>query len=446
MNSPKQETPDAVFSEQDIRDAFSALANSETFSGSDRLIGFLGYVVNETLEGRAELIKGKSIAMDVYGYDPRDVENREGVVRVDGGRLRRKLEDYYNSDGANAPIRIELPKGGYVPVFHSAANAHAERDQTSVNAFPLSRASLVLAAACVVFVIGALYFGRDQAVSVDAGLNDQTKKENLRRAVLFESSPARLQAETLAQQGRTLIFPATDSDRLRAAMQVFEAAIKLDPSYAGGYAGVAQVAGLMAVITPDPVVSLELQNQAKDFAAQALEMDPELPWSLSAQSWASSCGGEYEAAMRWSKSAKDLAPNDPNILEFDALILLYNGQFQQVLDETARLGRTSDKPLPFVFQNARSAAFFHLGDYEQSIDGFEMAISQGAPLGPVVVGYLMAAYQNAGDTKQAQELSRKFISTWPENRVDLIKKRLFQDPVYPDQLLQGMSDAGWTPS
>ena len=201
----------------------------------------------------------------------------------------------------------------------------------------------------------------------------------------------------------------------------------------------------MSVIALDSKASQDLHAQSKAFAEQALMLDPELPWSLSAQAWAYFSGGAYEEALKWSTNAKNLAPNDPYILEFDALILLYNGEFQEVLDETSRLAETTNTPLPFVFQNARSAAFFHLGDYASSIEGFEAAISKGAPLGPIVVGYLMAAYQKAGNQERARELSRKFISTWPGHRIDLIKERLFQDPVYADQLLEGMSAAGWIP-
>ena len=43
------------------------------------------------------------------------------IVRIQAGRLRRSLERYYLLSGKDDPVRIELPKGTYVPVFHSMA-------------------------------------------------------------------------------------------------------------------------------------------------------------------------------------------------------------------------------------------------------------------------------------------------------------------------------------
>lgn len=442
MNEPLVPT----VAESDIRDAFRVLAKSATFSGSDRLIGFLGYVVTETLEGRGELIRAKSIALDVYDYEPGEVEKREGVVRVDGGRVRRKLKEYYGSEGKDARVRIDLPKGGYVPVFSTAPKPLGPKSKSSHRKRPFWRLSFVTAAGIVAVLIGVLaWFGHDVSSHKNTA-QAQAETESLRRAVLFDTSPARLQAVNLAEQGRALIFPATDPERLRAAQHVFEAVMNLDATYAGGYAGAAQVFGLRALLSPNPQTSAVLADQSQDLAIQALKLSPEQPWSLSARAWAYFARGEYEAAVDWSQKAKDLAPDDPNILEFDALILLYNGMFQEVLNDTAQLAETSSYPLPFVFQNARSAAYFHLGEYEKAIAGFENAISQGAPLGPVTVSYMMAAHHWLGDTKRAHDLATKYSTTWPDQRVDLMKKRLFKDVNYSAGLIDGMLAAGWQPN
>jgi TolB-like protein/Tfp pilus assembly protein PilF len=89
---------------------------SPAFLRSERLARFLRYVVEQTLAGEGEAIKEYSIGVSVYDrpdFDPRI----DSSVRVDARRLRAKLEEYYEGPGANAPLRIELPKGTYVPVF-----------------------------------------------------------------------------------------------------------------------------------------------------------------------------------------------------------------------------------------------------------------------------------------------------------------------------------------
>ena len=73
------------------------------------------YIVNETLAGRGERLKGYNIALEVFDrpetFDP-DVDP---IVRMEAARLRDRLREYYEADGQNDPIRIDLPKGTYTP-------------------------------------------------------------------------------------------------------------------------------------------------------------------------------------------------------------------------------------------------------------------------------------------------------------------------------------------
>jgi TolB-like protein len=72
--------------------------------------------VEETLAGRAARIKGYSVAVEVFKR-PNDFTQDDPVVRIEAGRLRQVLERYYLTAGQHDPIRIDIPKGGYVPTF-----------------------------------------------------------------------------------------------------------------------------------------------------------------------------------------------------------------------------------------------------------------------------------------------------------------------------------------
>ena len=100
-----------------IRAELEKVLASRGFAASDRLARFLRYVVEETLEGRGDALKETNVGVDVFarksGYDPRI----DGVVRTEAIKLRARLKEYYEGDGAHDPIRIDLPKGGYVPAF-----------------------------------------------------------------------------------------------------------------------------------------------------------------------------------------------------------------------------------------------------------------------------------------------------------------------------------------
>ncbi len=82
-------------------------------------------MVETTLAGRGAEIKGYTIAVEALGR-PEDFDPvSDPIVRVEAGRLRRALEQYYAGEGAADPVRIEVARGGYVPVFLRTGEAAA---------------------------------------------------------------------------------------------------------------------------------------------------------------------------------------------------------------------------------------------------------------------------------------------------------------------------------
>lgn len=105
----------------DIERALRRVCSSRAFSGSDRLVRFLGYVVEKTLDGQQDRIQEYSIGLDVYergdGFDPK----ADSIVRVEARRLRKALDAYYAQEGAEDRLIIRVPKGGYAPAFERRA-------------------------------------------------------------------------------------------------------------------------------------------------------------------------------------------------------------------------------------------------------------------------------------------------------------------------------------
>lgn len=87
---------------------------SPSFSSSKRSQEFLRYVVCETLDGRANLIKERNIALEVFGKRPDFESGEDASVRVKAREVRQRLTDYYRSS-PDTPIRIEMPVGSYIP-------------------------------------------------------------------------------------------------------------------------------------------------------------------------------------------------------------------------------------------------------------------------------------------------------------------------------------------
>jgi len=94
------------------------ILHSRTLQNSENLKAFLRFVVEKTLADEGVQLKEYTIATEVFGrksdYDPRI----DSVVRVQAGRLRTKLQEYYTVEGKNDQIVIDLPKGHYHPVFN----------------------------------------------------------------------------------------------------------------------------------------------------------------------------------------------------------------------------------------------------------------------------------------------------------------------------------------
>ncbi|MEP9366223.1 hypothetical protein [Xanthobacter sp. VNH20] len=112
----------ALPSAQDVqadkaRAALARVLASDEFVSSPRLADFLRFVVEATLGGRADAIKGYTIAVEALGRPTTFDPQTDPIVRVEATRLRRALERYYTSAGPEETLEIVIPKGVYVPRF-----------------------------------------------------------------------------------------------------------------------------------------------------------------------------------------------------------------------------------------------------------------------------------------------------------------------------------------
>jgi len=104
------------------------IVSSHGLHGSESLCKLLRYFAHHALDHPGVPLKEYQIATEVFGR-PSDFDPQlDSTIRVQAGRLRTKLAEYYATEGAEDPILVELPKGAYVISFHhraSDARAHA---------------------------------------------------------------------------------------------------------------------------------------------------------------------------------------------------------------------------------------------------------------------------------------------------------------------------------
>lgn len=113
----KDPMPGNEWSPDQIRAQLSRIQSSDEVSSSGVLQQFLQFVVEETLAGRVREIKEYTIGIHALGRPPDFNPQLDAIVRIHAGRLRRVLYQYYSGAGRHDPIRIEMPKGAYIPVF-----------------------------------------------------------------------------------------------------------------------------------------------------------------------------------------------------------------------------------------------------------------------------------------------------------------------------------------
>ncbi|MEJ0075480.1 MAG: hypothetical protein WDO17_08540 [Alphaproteobacteria bacterium] len=128
---------------EEVRAALERIAASEAFRACPQLVAFLRYVVEATLRGGQDRIKGYTIAVEALGRgDDFDPQN-DPIVRVEAMRLRRALQRYYANGGRDDAVQIVLPLGSYVPAFRRAHSGRRTQRRVAPRAADLAGLSAV---------------------------------------------------------------------------------------------------------------------------------------------------------------------------------------------------------------------------------------------------------------------------------------------------------------
>jgi tetratricopeptide (TPR) repeat protein len=112
-----RDTKSSAVTPPDLTSALASICSSAGFRRSLRLQRFLRYVVEYASSASDQPLKETQIARDVFdrraNFDPQI----DPIVRVEAGRLRLRLTEYFAGPGQNDPILVEIARGGYLPTF-----------------------------------------------------------------------------------------------------------------------------------------------------------------------------------------------------------------------------------------------------------------------------------------------------------------------------------------
>jgi hypothetical protein len=117
LNSLKAPVPLSELSVSEVREELLSVLSSSSFRQSPRGTKLLRYICAIALMDETERITEYTIALDVLGKAEDFKEGKDSIVRVEVHRLRKRLAEFYEGEGAAHRVRIVVPAGSYVPQF-----------------------------------------------------------------------------------------------------------------------------------------------------------------------------------------------------------------------------------------------------------------------------------------------------------------------------------------
>jgi hypothetical protein len=148
-----------------FREHVARILRSPDFAGYPRSCAFLTYVVEAALSGRGSATKESIIGVDALGRAPGYDSKSDSIVRAHARRVRERLGEYYLTAGKSDPVRIEIPKGSYIPEFRLNPLVPAPAPVHGRLGFA-SRRIAPLAAAAVLLVVGIVLSWTPQPAAI----------------------------------------------------------------------------------------------------------------------------------------------------------------------------------------------------------------------------------------------------------------------------------------
>lgn len=396
---------------EEIRDQVDRVSQNPEFEHSSRLQELLNYIVKEFLAGRAERIKGFTIGNAIYVTGDSFDSETNSIVRVEMGRLRRRLAEHYLTSGRDDPIVIDIPKGSYVPRFTRNPRAPGESipslsEHHFKSAFKNKRLTVgVLGLAILLALIWQYNDALQQSITAD--MNRDKAQYNLKGS----------EAEILFQQAFILLMPPEDRARLTTSLNLFQRVTEIEPNFAGGYSGksIALSFQILFLKSEYPVVDL---SQALMLAERAVDLGPEYPLGYAALALAQSINAEADNSLANVRRVLTIQPHQANANAIASLALTISGESSRAIDLLKEaLELNPDEPrTPYL--NLLGVAQYIEGDYSGAAESIEKNLARKGPTGSHMDVFLAAAYAQMGKDFEAQAVIEKLQRTNPDYPVE----------------------------
>ena len=348
-----------------VNAALDCILSSGAFVRSPQLAGFLRFIVGERLSGRKDPPKENELGMRVFNrgpdYDPRI----DPIVRVQARQLRFKLREYYQAEGRADRIRIEVPKGSYLPEFSFASGEFQDWEPGGprspgsqvpdfVPTAPASRNLknrwILIASLLLVLTAGGVLFLRHGSQGRAAGERTDGRATNPVEHDLYLKG--------------TYYWNQRTPTSLYKSVDFFNQAIAIDPGDARAYAGLADCYNLLREFSAMP--ASQAWPRAIAAAKKAVELDDSSAEAHASLAFAlfygalNTTGGEREY-----QRAIELNPNCENAHHWYATSLVVQGRYREALAEIERARELNPSSTSILAD--KGFILFDEGQVEQSI-------------------------------------------------------------------------------
>jgi adenylate cyclase len=198
----------------------------------------------------------------------------------------------------------------------------------------------------------------------------------------------------------------------RIAEHFFQQAIELDPTFAGGYNGLA-ISRITAATRFATIDLVEAARSAEELARRALALDPSNAGGCTCLSWALLLRGDFEGALSEAHRALVLSPSLAGAHSTMGAVLIFSGRLKEGLAEEQTALRLDPRSPTRADHLLRIAAgHYFCGAYEDSVEAAKQAI-RSQPNSPLPYRFLAAALGQLGRTEEAAEALQRHVAIAP---------------------------------
>lgn len=423
-----------------VRVAVGRVCGSQVFRPADRQQALLRFLVEEDLSGRA--MQGSKDAVIATFYADRDPDEAETKLVWAFSRLAEKLDEYYQAEGADDPMRFLVDMRRFGLQFQMR-EADPPRAVTAASSVAMIRLLAPLVALIVALIIGItlVLLPPDTAQDPTARAGGEEAAKEVQALI---DDYAHLTIVEHELEARNHLFPFLEIEAQKRAVASANVVILRDPDFGRGYATAGYGLATMALMTAGGAVSRRHLEEARLMRDRALALSPEDAWVLSAAALTFYAEREYEQAISYSEKAYAAGADDPYVASAYSVLALVTARYEESLDASKDRGPTDFPKIGYGLERVHAFASFHLGDHDTTIQKLERLEREGYPHNVTTAMYLAAAHQVTGNHAQANEMVQRIKTDWPTFRPERIPTLFFREPAEADFLLQNLAAAGWS--